>query len=327
MDIKQVLRERIEEATDPGFLDARVRPHLGGNGNGSWETTVIQLDGTGAATVEIRRAGGPSVFAKFFPNGAGPAIYEKLRAFRGAGFGAGSRYQAVEPLDWVPEFNLLLTRGAEGVAVSDWVAVDDEATLAGVREAATWLARLNTSSLRYGSPSSLLVSSEVLSVARRLAKVAAERPDYVPVAVEMIKDLEHLAEDTVDGIAVQSHGQYRPIHVFLSEAAVTVIDLDRSRPSDPSRDVAEFLHRVRMRMFWDTGSVERAEAPTRAFLETYRAQAPPEYLTNLRFQWARYVFHSLTRKMKKGEREEDEIERTLEFYRSEFERLVDGRLG
>lgn len=186
---------------------------------------------------------------------------------------------------------------------------------------------MNMSPLRYGRPWSLLVSSEVLSVARRLAKVATERPGYLPVALGMIESLERLAEDTVDGIAVQSHGQYRPIHVFVADGAITVIDLDRSRPCDPSRDVAEFLHRVRMRVFWDTGSVAGAEAPTRAFLEAYGALTPPAFLTNLRFHWARYIFHSVTRKVKKRADDQDRIEPTLEFYRSEFERLVDGRLG
>src|SRR2546422_10068505 len=199
--------------------------------------------------------------------------------------------------------------------------------MTGVFEAASWLARLHTSPLRYGRPSSLVVSSELLPLARRLAKVAAERPGYVKPAVEMIRQLERLAEDTVDGITVQSHGQYRPIHVFVTEDRVTVIDLDRSRPADPSRDVAEFLHRLRTRVFTDTGAVARAEAPTRAFLGAYRAQTPPEYLTNLRFQWARHLFHSLTRKMKPGDRPEGQLDSTLTFYRSEFEQLAEGRLG
>lgn len=327
-DIRTVLRQRIEEATTPEFLDARVRPHLDVSpGADTWETYLLQLEATGAATVEIRYGDGPSVFARFFPDGSGPAVYDKLMALRESGFGADSRYQVAEPLAWIPEHNLLLARGAFGEAVSDWIGIDDRKTMTGVVEAASWLARLHTSPFRYGRPSSLVVSSEVLSLARRLAKVAVERPTYVKPAVEMLKQLEGLAEDTADGLTVQSHGQYRPAHVYVRKDRVTVIDLDRSRPADPSRDVAEFLHRIRTRVFWDTGAVARAEAPTRAFLGAYRAQTPPEYLTNLRFQWARHVFHSLTRKMRPGERPNGRLDSTLNFYRSEFEQVADGRLG
>jgi hypothetical protein len=50
--------------------------------------------------------------------------------------------------------------------------------------------------------------------------------------------------------------------------------------------VAEFVHRLRVMMYRDQGTVERAEAPTRALLETYASEIPERsYLTNLRFHW------------------------------------------
>lgn len=106
---KQLLRQRIDDFTRPDVLRDRLGPHLAGGGD-AWEHEVVQLDSTGAATVEIRSGSGPYVFAKFFPNGA------------------GDRYQVVEPLGYLPEYNLLFTRRAPGQAVSESVAVDGDAT-------------------------------------------------------------------------------------------------------------------------------------------------------------------------------------------------------
>ena len=326
--VKLELSRRVEVVRRPEFLDERVLPVLRAGGKpGSWETKVIQLDGTGAATLQITLDGVQRVFAKLFPDDSGPRVYEKLKALRGAGFGAGQRYQAVEPLGFIPEFGMLLTRGAEGVAVSASIGTDAEALRAGCREAAAWLAKLHTCPLRVGAPQSLLDSGELLSLSRRLVKTIRRQPRFLDLALELIDVLEPLAAQTREGLFVQSHGQYRPIHVFVGAAAVTVIDLDRSRPCDPARAIAEFLHRLRMTHFWQTGSVEPADAATEAFLTTYvTATGQPAHLANLRFHWTRYIFHSLNRKLKGLDQDGAEVDRTVAFYRSEIERVVSGQL-
>ena len=340
-DVKAELGRRVAAASEAEFLEARFRPLVetvnpnspgDGNGNGNghagWAVRTIQLDSTGAATVEVRRNGGRAVFAKFFPPGTeGKAIHDKLLALRQGGFGEGAPYQVVEPLAWVPELDLLVCAEALGPSVADVLGGDDpSARLSAIREAATWLGKLHSTPLRIGKPHSLLVSTEILSLTRRMAKVAAEQPDQLAPALRMIEQLEALALDTVDGLAVQSHGQYRPIHVFLGGGATTVIDLDRSRPSDPARDVAEFIHRLRRQLTGDGRSAEEVEASTDALLDAYRAAVPDPgaWLANLRFHWARFVFHSMNRKLKKGDSPEDD--QAVETYRADFEALIDGRL-
>jgi hypothetical protein len=327
--VKLELTRRVEAVRRPEFLDSRVRPVVRAGGQpGVWETKVIQLDGTGAATLEITLDRAQRIFAKLYPDDSGPRVYEKLKALRAAGFGAGERHQVVDPLGFVPEYGMLLTRAAEGPAVSTFIGTQPEALRAGCREAAAWLAKLHTCPLRIGPPQSILVSGELLSLSRRLAKTIRRQPRFLDLTLEIIDVLEKLAAETREGVWVQSHGQYRPIHVFMGDPVVTVIDLDRSRPCDPARDVAEFLHRLRMTHFWQTGSVEPADTPTEEFLTTYRAATrQPAYLANLRFHWARYIFHSLNRKLKALDADDVECDLTVGFYRSELERVVSGRLA
>jgi hypothetical protein len=327
--VKLELSRRVETVRRPEFLDTRVRPVVGADGRPeAWETRVIQLDGTGAATVEITFDRTQRVFAKLYPDDSGPRVYEKLKALRAAGFGPGERYQAVEPLGFIPEYGMLLTRAAEGLAVSASIGADPKALRAGCREAGAWLAKLHTCPVRAGTPQSLLESGELLSLSRRLAKTIRRQPRFLDLTLEIIDVVEKLAAQTREGFWVQSAGQYRPIHVFVTDAAVTVIDLDRSRPCDPARDVAEFLHRLRMTHFWQTGSVEPADTPTEEFLTAYRAATgQPAYLANLRFHWARYIFHSLNRKLKALDDDDAELDLTVGFYRAELERVVSGRLA
>jgi hypothetical protein len=55
--------------------------------------------------------------------------------------------------------------------------------------------------------------------------------------------------------------------------------------------------------------------------------AGPEHLHNLRFHWARYIAHSLNNKLKGDEASDPETEATVDFYRSEFDAVVERRHG
>ncbi|MFD0046556.1 phosphotransferase [Pseudarthrobacter scleromae] len=333
--VKEQQVTRAERVCTPEFLNRYVRPHVnpagagapGAPAGGTWTTHVIQLDGSGAATVKINLDGGPPVFAKLFPFEDGPAVHAKLQALRNAGLGSGSPFQAVEPLAWYGDERVLLCQGAPGRALSE--VFDDDAELTeGCVRAGSWLARLHKVDLRIGAPRSLLVTGELTSLAKRLVKVVADQPGYADAALGMLERLDGLTHDTVDGVLAQSHGQYRPIHVFLTEKTVTVIDLDRSAPADPARDVAEFLHRLRQGVYSATGDVSRADQPCSAFLGAYREEAGVERLRNLRFHWARYVLHSLNREVKSGDADwRNGGNHVFRHYREEFYRVAEGRAG
>lgn len=324
-------RTRADTVRSPAFLESHVRPHVApgsAGGTGQWSTEVIQLDGSGAATVQVSLDDERPVFAKLFPFDDGPDVYAKLRLFREHGFGHGAPYQTVEPLAWLDAEKVMLCRQAPGRPVSDLVggAVDELAVACGM--AGRWLGAFHSSTLRVGTPQSLLVSGELVSLAQRLSKVLVQTPGYLDVALDMLAGLERLTADTADGMPVQCHGQYRPIHVFIDGSQVTVIDLDRSSPADPARDCAEFLHHLRNSVHVATGDISRADRPCAAFLEGYREVSGSDRLGNLRFHWARYLFHTLNRKVKGGEAcqgpGEDPTYRRL---RSEFDRVLEGRAG
>jgi hypothetical protein len=300
--VKAELASRIATVARPEYIASLLPDDMRAAAPplSEWRTEVLQLDGTGAATVEIALDGRDAVFAKLYPDhDEGARIHERLVGLRRAGFDDGHRYRSVEPLTFVREHGMLLTRRVEGDAVSEHVGGDETALRAGVEEAAAWLGRLHCSPVRLGPPRSLLDSGELLPLARRMAKVTSERPHFTPLAVEMVRALERVADGTGEGLLVQTHGQYRPIHVFVADGAVSVIDLDRTRPSDPARDVAEFVFRLRMMTWVATGSAVGADVPTAAFVQTYADRVEdPSYLQNFSFHWARHALHSFSKQLK-----------------------------
>lgn len=329
--VKEHQLTRADIVSSEVFLEQHLRPHLAPGtrpGSGRWSTQVIQLDGSGAATVRVGLGHHPAVYAKLFPFDDGPEVYRKLRMFRDAGFDERSRYRTVEPLEWLDAEKVLLCREAPGRPLSELVGGDLGALTDACGAAGRWLGTFHASGLDVGRHQSLLVTGELVSLAKRLAKVVVDTPGYLPVALEMLAVLDRLAQSTVDGLLAQSHGQFRPIHVFLTRGSVTVIDLDRSGQADPARDCAEFLHHLRNSVHVATGDIGRADEPCAAFIDGYREAGGVERLANLRFHWARYLFHTLNRKVKGGEacqgRDPDPMYLRL---RAEFDRVADGRAG
>jgi hypothetical protein len=324
--IKAALNERIAEITSPDFVAEHISRHVS-SANGV-QHRVVENNGLGAATIEFRYSDGQAVFAKLYPEGdpLGPYSYEKLVSLREAGLGDGSGYQVVEPLGWYDERNLMLTRGATGQVVASLLGGENGTLSDASRAAARWLAHLHKLPVRIGRPKPMIEASELFPMARRLAKVAAQNPTMVKPLLERMKQLERLSEETIDGVVAHTHGQFRPIHVFLDGDLVTVIDIDRGGPGDPARDAAEFVHRLRTMTFARTGQVATADEPTAAFVDEYRANVPADFSHNLAFHWGRFVLHSLHNQLKdKDSDNAAEVEARLPFYQAEFEGILAGR--
>jgi hypothetical protein len=320
------LARRIEQVSRYEFIDKYVLGSLPeyrdrSTSADSCQVSIVQNDGTGAATIQYDIDESTRVFAKLYASdGTGAAhgahSFQVLSALWNDGCGRGTRYRVSEPLGFYSEFNMLLIRGAEGTLVAS--AESDEELAQGSREAARWIAQMHTSEVRVGETR---YPWEVYhKLMHRLAKAAAQNPDKVDDLIEMSDRFEELARK-VKLHFVQAHGQYRHIHVFVSAESVTVIDLDRSRPSDPAQDLGEYIHRMRTKRFKATGGESRAEEASNAFLEEYGAKLP-ENLINLPYYWGYHNLVSLWRYMKSATPEDPKWEQMTEFYQSEFERAA-----
>lgn len=323
------LAQRIDEISQPDFIRRYIYGSLpeyrhGGGAPEEYRISVVQNDGTGAATVEYETKDSIKVFAKLYASdGTGAAhgahSYSVLRELWSDGLGAHSRYRVSEPLGFFPDYNMLLIRGAEGALVA--AAETDQALAAGSREAARWLVQMHRSSPRVGPTR---YPWEVYhKLMHRLAKAAATHPNQVDELLELSDRFEQSAQN-VKLHFVQAHGQFRHIHVFVSDEAVTVIDLDRSRPSDPAQDLGEYVHRMRTKKYKASAGASRAEEATAAFLEEYGKELP-ENLVNLSFYWGYHTLVSLWRYMKASTPAEAKWDEMIAFYLSEFETAVSRR--
>jgi hypothetical protein len=313
---------RIAAVTHPSFVKGRlatVLPH--GAGRDRCRGQVVQNDGTGPATVALDFEGGVRAYAKFYRDDSGEHCFRVLSTLWADGFGPRGRYRVAEPLAFFPDVNMLLLRAAPGVPLGE--AVSDGHLTAGAIESARWLARLHQSSVRIGTPR--YPWDVYHKLLHRLAKAAAAHPDRVDVLLDLADRLEG-ASRRLKLQLVQAHGQFRHIHVFIAADSVSVIDLDRSRPGDPARDVGEFIHRMRAKHYKATGGASRADAATSAFLEEYSRYAP-KYLVNLPFYWGFHAVVSLWRFMKASTPQHPDWDRLTAFYLSEFDRALSFSAG
>ena len=287
------------------------------------QAVIIQNDGTGPATVEFKLAGAPKVFAKLYTDESGAHAYEVLHNLWHGGFGKSQGYQVPEPLCFVAEYQLLLMREARGETLASYLGRDGGKALSGVQEAARWLRQLHSSPIRVGKVDQPWYM--FLKLSDRLAKAAASHPQELKNLTAMLVRLGEFAERREAGEVVQGHGQFRPIHVFLNGATTTVIDVDRSVPADPARDLAEFIHRLRSTILRDAGAMEQAGLLTNAFLDEYAAHKPSR-LGTLSFYWGFHILVSLCRHLKQLQADDPAWGPTLDFYTGEFEAAMSGKL-
>jgi hypothetical protein len=308
--IQQYVRRALSEASGPS-------PDADG-----FQAFTVQNDGTGPATVEYQIAGCTRLFAKLYADESGAHAYEVLSNLWHRGFDTGHRYQVPEPLSFVAEYKLLLMREARGEALASYLNRDGGEAVNGVTEAARWLLQLHRTPVRVGKADQPWYM--FLKLSDRLAKATASHPQELKRLTAMLVQLGELAERREAGEVVQGHGQFRPIHVFLSAEATTVIDVDRSVPLDPARDLAEFVHRLRSTILRSSGSLPRANLLTRTFLNEYAAQEPSR-LSTLPFYQGFHILVSLCRHMKQLRADDPGWRPTLDCYVGEFEAAMSAR--
>jgi hypothetical protein len=319
---------RIADISRPEFVAEHVLPWLpehAQTGIRPEEVAVatLQNDGTGPATVRYTIRGSTRLFAKLYTDDSGARVFGVLLSLWHDGFGAGGPYQVPEPLCVLERHNGLLMREATGQDLAAVLARDPQAGTRGVVAAARWLLALHGAPTRTGTAEQPWYM--FLKLSERLAKAAAAHPREVKRLLDFLGRIEELADRRRPVERVQGHGQFRPIHVFLGDPSVTVIDLDRSGPGDPARDLAEFVHRLRSALGRDGGARSVADALTATFLREYAARAPRR-LGNLPLYHGFNVLVSLCRHLKQLTPDDPARETVLDVYTREFEAATGGGL-
>ncbi len=323
---KDDLAQRALALTTNEFVQQRIVPSLSAWGFDEYpdcSTAVLQNTGTGRLT--LRYAFGPTVvIAKMFSDHLGSQSFDTTVRLWNSGFNRDSRYQVPEPIAFFPDVNLLLMRQAPGIPMTAALEPDRGHELAGYcRRAAQWLAVLHRSSLLFGKTETEVQSLKLFRLATRLVKAASLHREQL----DMLRDLLDVISERVFALSsrrtlVQTHGRYHHDHVFVSNEATVVIDLDRSCPSDPAKDVAEFisvLRKASLKRGLDMSCIEEA---TDAFLREYLV-AVPEAADTVGCYWATAVFHDLLGGIKKCRakvnRSWDEMQ---QFYLNEINRAL-----
>jgi hypothetical protein len=322
---REELGRWVLETTATDFITRYVSPRLPGAAEAAQplacEMTVAQDTGTGRLTLRYAFAQGDVIFAKLHTDALGAHSYQLQRALWESGFGPGAPYQVPEPLAFLPEHNLVLMRGAAGTPLGGLLAsADRSALLDGVRQAARWLAALHRSPVRIGTAEAIWDSLKLFRVNVRLVKAAAARPAQLELLGDLTETLRHrCAQLREPRPVVQTHGRYHHDHVFLAPGAVTVIDLDRGRPTDPAKDAAEFLRVLRSACFKLGTGLALTEDVTSAFLEEYLARVP-EAGDGVSYYWLAFLMLNVLGQIKKSGATDWRDDPVLDFYLREVDR-------
>ncbi|MBI4499373.1 MAG: hypothetical protein HY689_15915 [Chloroflexi bacterium] len=285
------------------------------------EVRQIDTEDPEKMTAVYRLADGTRLYAKVYQEeAAGQHCATVLRQLRDHGFADDAPYRVPEPLAYLTQERVLVMTEAQGVNLNDYLGTNSAAQRAGMQEAARWLVRLHTAPIQVGTPAPYW--EHFFKLARRTAKAVERRPAWAERVVDLLDRLAPLAQEAADRPLVQTHGQFRDLHLYLAPDGVTAIDFDRSRPADPSADLDEFVHRLRWKTFKHYH--DRPDELTGAFLEEYARLAPPGSLRNLSYYAAYRTLYSLIGLLRS--RDDDVTwEEEVAFHLDDYEAALAGR--
>jgi hypothetical protein len=326
----QALDTRVAEITRPEFITGVLYPAVGETWSGTrpslpWEPSLVQNRGTGRVTVRYRSAD-TAIYGKLYSDGLGAHSFHVQRQLRESGFGDDDPYQVARPLLYLTEPNLILVEAAPGVPLLSFLGQDTTEVRRYVRQAARWLVRLHRVPLRIGRAESSWDSLRLLKIVRRLTKAVARAPRERARLIDMIDALCDKGREAPEAPrCVQTHGRYHAEHVFVSGETTTLIDLDRSCPADPAKDLAEFVSMLRLRTFKQMGTTATADVPTLIFLDEYLSHLPRHGQT-LAAHWGAYLLLNMFHYVKKFSPADESYPSMLRFYLGEFETALGGRM-
>jgi phosphotransferase family enzyme len=322
---------RFQEIDSPDFMRRVVYPAVSGEppeaASPDCKASIVQEPGSGRTTVCYLFEGKPLVYGKLYSDEA-EALHSNrlLKELWKRGFDNLSSYRVPEFLTYLPQYKLQLTRAVEGKPLSVLHQEQDPELTIHVRQAAHWLVKLHLSSLRIGRAETLWESMDLFRLIRRLSRAAASVPEQRNSMLEMVERLCGLGKQNFKAFPqVQTHGTFHNDHILIHGLEMTVMDFDRSVPSDPAKDLADFLKILRLKTFNLTGDTRLAEEPTKAFLQEYMRYLP-ENCGNLSIYWAAFTLVSLLRQARKCDPADEASKKKMRYLADEFDLALSGKL-
>lgn len=304
----------------------RSEPNSFPDGRGTISRDVMAAH-RNAKSVYAYRYNGRRIIAKVYDDVQdGDSAYQVWRTIWTNGFGGDSMHRVPEPLIYLQERRTFLMEPASGTCPMPLVLREPGACREGMGHAARWLAALHSSPAPVGAPDN---SARILyRLARKLVRTASHYPELEQTVTGLIAELgqrsDRFAADESPP-RVQIHGRYHSGHVFVAPDAVTVIDMDRAAPSDPAKDVAEFLCRFRIearkeavkrRLDGDLGAVG-----ARTFVDEYQQRARALRPSSLLYFWSATLVGIMVDTVHKQHLHDDIRKARMDFYESEFREL------
>ncbi len=324
------IKVRAREVAEPEFVSRVVLPHVF---SGQFEeayldckAAIVHEIGTGRATVGYQFGGETLAFGKLYSDDfQAQHSFQVQRELWKLGFDQRDPYQVPEPITYLAPYNLEIIRAVRGRQLATLFEEQHPEFSNYAKQAARWLVKLHRLPIRVGRDETLWQSMWLYKTLRHLAKTSAAVPDRREELIRMVDRLCDLGIRSLrDSPRVQAHGTFHYEHVFVDGLTTIVIDFDRSFPSDPAKDLAEFLSFLRWKSFQQTGSVRPAEQPSRAFLEEYLRYLP-ENSANLPLHWGANALRTFFKQVK-HHGQDDSCDAGVRFLRDEFDSILSGKL-
>lgn len=185
-------------------------------------------------TVGLRTAAGVPAIGKLYPAGGGAVAFRNMRALWESAFGERRDPPGLaRPIEYIAEPEVLVMEHLGGRPLVELGHLTDDA----YRNSVELLAALHGSGAVLGSVPRT-APRIVRSLRRKQARIAELAPEYgrrYRAAVDAVE-----AAQRGDLELVPSHGDFSPRNVLAGRARYALIDWDRLKAADPTRDVAHY---------------------------------------------------------------------------------------
>ncbi len=209
---------------------------------------------------------------KFYGDHGRDSGYEALQQLRQAGFQQPSRYRVPRPYGYAPGAGILIQERVKGRSWLKLLLDSQQSQQRAAAQAASWLVRLQQSSLHIPLMENESMSRASVATLRRQAQELATAFPSIAGRLESLSE-QLLASRLSEQLPlVASHGDYHPGNVFLAGTTITVIDFDAFGLRDAAFDAGYCIAQLLSMSYFHTGYLAPGVQAAALFWRTYEKQ-------------------------------------------------------